>query len=86
MSTETQLRRNVINEMGAESMNDVNRPDVEVKGGTVFVIEQVENFVLRDDMNVNGDFFASLGFKSHLRPSQASWKAICTFSGAIGTR
>ena len=86
MSTKIQLRRNVINEMGAESMNDVNRPDVEVKGGTVFVIEQVENFVFRDDMNVKGDFFASLGFKSQLRASRASWRAICTFAGAIGTR
>lgn len=44
MSTATQLRREVIDETGAEPMIDVNRIDVEVRDGTVFLIEQVENF------------------------------------------
>ncbi len=45
MKTESQLRRNVINEMGAEPMIDVNRIDIEVRDGIVFLIGQVESLV-----------------------------------------
>ncbi len=44
MRTDAQLRRDVIDEMGAEPMLDVNRIDVEVRDGTVVLIGQVDNF------------------------------------------
>lgn len=43
MTTEAQLRRDVIDEMAAEPLSDVDRLDVEVRDGTGCWIEQVGN-------------------------------------------
>lgn len=44
MYTDIQLRRDVIDEMSGEPMLDVNRIDVEVRNGTVFLIGHVDSF------------------------------------------
>lgn len=74
MITKAQLRRGLIHEMGADPMFDVNRPDVEVRGGTVFVIEQVENYDFRGVRDIKGGFFASLELKNRLGAMRVAWR------------